>query len=94
MSLGNPAAAESRSALATPALSSSLAEAFGWRGVFFGAAGLMTLMALVMGLVLPRRLPAHRASYPALIASVFALARRHAPLRLTGNCIRAARCPS
>ncbi|MDU9389995.1 MFS transporter [Pseudomonas sp. zfem002] len=62
-------------------LSSTLAEAFGWRGVFFGAAVLMTLMALVMGLVLPRRLPAHRASYPALIASVFALARRHAPLR-------------
>ncbi|MHA6197364.1 MFS transporter [Pseudomonas wadenswilerensis] len=62
-------------------LSSTLAEAFGWRGVFFGAAGLMTLMALVMGLVLPRRLPAHQASYPALIASVFALARRYPLLR-------------
>ncbi|MEE1922473.1 MFS transporter [Pseudomonas sp. 148P] len=62
-------------------LSSTLAESFGWRGVFFGAAGLMTLIALVMGLVLPRRLPTHQASYPALIASVFALARRHGVLR-------------
>lgn len=62
-------------------LSSTLAEAFGWRGVFFGAAGLMTVMALVMGLILPRRVPAHRASYPALIASVFALARRYPLLR-------------
>ncbi|MFD2642377.1 hypothetical protein [Pseudomonas japonica] len=47
----------------------------------------MTLMALVMGLVLPRRLPAHRASYPALIASVFALARRHAASRPPGACL-------
>ncbi|MDR0276267.1 MAG: MFS transporter [Paucimonas sp.] len=62
-------------------LSSTLADAFGWRGVFFGAAGLMTVMALVMGLILPRRVPAHRASYPALIASVFALARRYPLLR-------------
>ena len=62
-------------------LSSTLAEVFGWRGVFFGAAGLMTVMAVVMGLLLPHRLPAHRASYPALIASVFALARRYPLLR-------------
>ncbi|WP_044871682.1 MFS transporter [Pseudomonas sp. LFM046] len=62
-------------------LASTLAEAFGWRGVFYSAAALMTLMALVMGLVLPRRVPAHRASYGALIASVFALARRYTVLR-------------
>ncbi len=62
-------------------ISSTLAEAFGWRGVFFAAAGLMAFMALVMGLLLPRRLPAHQASYAALIGSVFTLARRHAVLR-------------
>lgn len=62
-------------------ISSTLAEAFGWRGVFFGAAGLMAFMALVMGLLLPRRVPTHQASYAALIGSVFTLARRHALLR-------------
>ena len=62
-------------------LSSTLAEAFGWRSVFYGAAGLMVVMALVMGWLLPSRLPAHRVSYPALIGSVFTLARRYAVLR-------------
>ncbi|WEJ74847.1 MFS transporter [Pseudomonas sp. PSE14] len=62
-------------------LASTLAEAFGWRGVFYSAAVLMAVMAVVMGRVLPRRVPAHQASYAALIASVFALARRHAVLR-------------
>ncbi|QEY63148.1 MFS transporter [Metapseudomonas lalkuanensis] len=62
-------------------LASTLTEAFGWRGVFFSAAALMALMALVMGLLLPHRHPAHRAGYVSLIASVFALARRYAVLR-------------
>lgn len=62
-------------------LASTLAEAFGWRGVFYSAAALMALMALVMGFLLPRRVPAHRASYGALIASVFTLARKYAVLR-------------
>ncbi|MDG9882874.1 MFS transporter [Pseudomonas putida CSV86] len=62
-------------------ISSTLAEAFGWRGVFFGAAGLMAFMAVVMGLLLPRRVPTHQASYAQLIGSVFTLARRYAVLR-------------
>ncbi|MCU1720475.1 MFS transporter [Pseudomonas sp. 5P_5.1_Bac1] len=62
-------------------LASTLAQAFGWRGVFFSAAGLMVVMALVMGWLLPRRVPAHRVSYPALIGSVFTLARRYGVLR-------------
>ena len=62
-------------------ISSTLAEAFGWRGVFFSAAGLMAFMAVVMGLLLPRRMPTHKATYAELIGSVFTLARRYAVLR-------------
>ena len=62
-------------------ISSTLAEAFGWRGVFFSAAGLMAFMAVVMGLLLPRRMPTHKATYAELIGSVFTLARRFAVLR-------------
>ena len=63
-------------------LASTLAEAFGWRSVFYSAAALMVVMALVMEWLLPLRVPSHKASYPALIASVFGLARRHALLRV------------
>lgn len=62
-------------------LSSLLVEVFGWRGVFFSAAGLMAVIALITALVLPRRMPTHQATYAALIGSVFALARRHPVLR-------------
>lgn len=66
--------------LARP-LSSLLSEAFGWRGVFFSAAGLMALIACIMAVALPRRMPTHQSSYGELIRSVFALARRHPSLR-------------
>ncbi|AZD80276.1 MFS transporter [Pseudomonas chlororaphis] len=62
-------------------LSSLLAQAFGWRGVFFSAAGLMAVIACVMAVALPRRMPTHQSSYGELIGSVFSLARRHAGLR-------------
>ncbi|MBT2339848.1 MULTISPECIES: MFS transporter [Pseudomonas] len=62
-------------------LSSLLVEVFGWRGVFFSAAALMAVIALITAVALPRRVPAHRASYAALIGSVWALARRHSLLR-------------
>ncbi|WP_371355908.1 MFS transporter [Pseudomonas chlororaphis] len=62
-------------------LSSLLAQAFGWRGVFFSAAGLMAVIACVMAVALPRRMPTHQSSYGELIGSVFTLARRHAGLR-------------
>ncbi|WP_248732771.1 MFS transporter [Pseudomonas sp. MWU13-2517] len=62
-------------------LSSLLSESLGWRGVFFSAAGLMALIACIMAVALPRRMPTHQSSYGALIRSVFALARRHPSLR-------------
>lgn len=62
-------------------LSSLLVDVFGWRGVFFSAAALMAVIALITAIALPRRLPTHQATYAALIGSVFTLARRHKVLR-------------
>ncbi len=66
--------------LARP-LSSVVADHFGWRAVFFGAAGLMLLIALVMAMALPSRRPDHRASYGQLLASLWHLFRREPVLR-------------
>ena len=62
-------------------LSSLLVEVFGWRGVFYSAAALMAVIALITAVALPRRMPTHKATYVALISSVFALARRYPVLR-------------
>lgn len=62
-------------------IASTAVEVFGWRGVFLGAAILMAVIALIMAVALPRRVPGHSASYRQLIASVFGLARRYAVLR-------------
>ncbi|HWH89438.1 MAG TPA: MFS transporter [Pseudomonas sp.] len=62
-------------------LSSLLVEVFGWRGVFYSAAALMAVIALITAVALPRRVPTHKATYVALIGSVFALARRFRVLR-------------
>ncbi|WP_263263468.1 MFS transporter [Pseudomonas sp. RIT-PI-S] len=62
-------------------LSSTVAQTFGWRSIYFIASGLMAVIALVMALALPRRMPTHQASYAALIGSVFTLARRYGVLR-------------
>ncbi len=66
--------------LARP-LSSLIADHFGWRAVFIAAAGLMAAMVLLLALTLPRRVPEHRASYAALMASLVGLLRRHRALR-------------
>ncbi|QXI18221.1 MFS transporter [Pseudomonas hamedanensis] len=62
-------------------LSSLPVEVFGWRGVFYSAAALMAVIALITAVALPRRVPTHKATYVSLIGSVFALARRFAVLR-------------
>lgn len=48
--------------LARP-LSSLVADHFGWRAVFIGAAGVMLAIILLLALTLPQRRPAHKASY-------------------------------
>ncbi|WP_285961551.1 MFS transporter [Pseudomonas tohonis] len=66
--------------LARP-LSSVVADHFGWRAVFFGAAGLMLVIAVVVAVALPSRRPDHRASYGQLLASLWHLFRREPVLR-------------
>lgn len=68
-------------------VSGTIAEHFGWRAVFLVAA----LLAAVIGVLLRMNLPANKPklslSYPALIASMFGLVRKHRLLResaLTG----------
>ncbi|MFK0310178.1 MFS transporter [Pseudomonas sp. NPDC090233] len=66
--------------LARP-LSSLVADHFGWRTVFIGAAGLMLAIILLLALTLPRRVPDHKASYAGLMASLIGLVRQYPVLR-------------
>lgn len=66
--------------LARPA-SSLVADYFGWRMVFIGAAVLMLMIALVVTLTLPKRQPSHRASYGRLLKSLGELFLREPVLR-------------
>lgn len=66
--------------LARP-LSSLVADHFGWRAVFIGAAGVMLAIILLLTLTLPRRVPEHKASYAGLMLSLVGLLRRYPLLR-------------
>ncbi|MFK8251659.1 MFS transporter [Ancylobacter terrae] len=61
--------------LARP-LSSFIAAAIGWHGVFACAAALMLLLALALRLTLPKRHPGSTAGYAALVGSLVPLMRR------------------
>lgn len=66
--------------LARP-ISSVVAGHFGWRAVFGSAAVLMALVTAVLGLTIPRRQPAHQATYFELIGSLGHLVRTMPVLR-------------
>jgi predicted MFS family arabinose efflux permease len=66
--------------LARP-LASLVADHFGWRTVFIGAAGVMLAIVLLLALTLPRRVPEHKASYAQLMLSLLVLLRRYPLLR-------------
>ncbi|RJX74120.1 MFS transporter [Pseudomonas sp. LS-2] len=66
--------------LARP-LSSLVADHFGWRAVFMGAAGVMLAIIGVLAVNIPKRVPDHKASYGQLLASLVTLLRRHPVLR-------------
>ncbi|MDN5519560.1 MFS transporter [Pseudomonas sp.] len=66
--------------LARP-LSSVVADHFGWRAVFIGAAGVMLAIILLLSLTLPQRRPEHKASYAGLMLSLLTLLRRYPLLR-------------
>lgn len=66
--------------LARP-LSSLVAGHFGWRIMFMGAALVMLGIIALLSLLIPRRLPEHRASYTQLMGSLLTLLRRYPLLR-------------
>ncbi|HDS1734701.1 MULTISPECIES: MFS transporter [Pseudomonas] len=66
--------------LARP-LSSLVADHFGWRTVFIGAAGVMLAIIVLLALTLPRRVPEHKASYAQLMASLVSLLKAYPLLR-------------
>ena len=66
--------------LARP-LSSLVADHFGWRAVFIGAAALMLVISMVIGMTMPKWQPTHRASYGQLLMSLGQLFRREPVLR-------------
>jgi predicted MFS family arabinose efflux permease len=63
-------------------LSSLIADHFGWRAVYFTAAGFMVLMGGLLALTLPSHQPAHKTTYIRLIHSLTVLWRAHPALRL------------
>ncbi|BAP45946.1 MFS transporter [Pseudomonas sp. 21LCFQ02] len=66
--------------LARP-LSSLIADHFGWRAVFAMAALIMLLICVVLATTMPKRVPAHRASYGQLLGSLWSLLREQPVLR-------------
>jgi predicted MFS family arabinose efflux permease len=66
--------------LARP-VASLIADAFGWRAVFFASAAVMAGEAVLLRLALPVLRPAASQSYSSLLASLLALPRRQPVLR-------------
>ncbi|MDR6290162.1 putative MFS family arabinose efflux permease [Inquilinus ginsengisoli] len=74
-------------------LASAVADGFGWRAFYAGSGLVMGLLTLVLALRLPRRRPAGRIGYAALIASLWHLLRTETVLRtraLTASLVMAA----
>jgi predicted MFS family arabinose efflux permease len=60
--------------MAARPISSFIAELFSWQAVFFVSAGTMAVLALVLGVALPRRVPTSKLGYGGLLASLGKLA--------------------
>ncbi len=67
--------------LASRAISGVMGEYFGWRIMFYVAAGLMLLIALLNVFFLPDVLPTFKGSYKALMRSLVKLIRKRPDLR-------------
>ncbi|UEG53796.1 MFS transporter [Mucilaginibacter daejeonensis] len=63
-------------------ISGFVGEHFGWRSMFYIAAGLMIMMWLLMLLVVPKVQPDHKGSYSELMRSLITLVKREPKLRL------------
>jgi predicted MFS family arabinose efflux permease len=67
--------------LARPA-ASFVAQAIGWRAIFFGSAGLMAVLMVALALVCPQRRPEAKLSYGPILLSTAKQLRDRRPLRL------------
>ena len=67
--------------LARPA-ASFLAEAIGWRAIFFVSAGLMTALMVALALLCPHRQPDAKLGYGAILRSTLRQVSEHRALRL------------
>jgi predicted MFS family arabinose efflux permease len=63
-------------------LASFIADAAGWRAVFFTSAALMSLVGIALALKLPARKPHGRMTYGAMLASMARMLRGHRQLQL------------
>lgn len=68
--------------LASRVVSGVVGELFGWREMYFAAAGLMVVSAAVVLYVLPDARPNFRGTYAALMKSLLTIVRRYPTLRL------------
>jgi predicted MFS family arabinose efflux permease len=64
-------------------VSGFVADAFGWRSIYVGAAVLDVVLAVLLWRAIPDLEPKARVRYPALIASVFTVIRRERVVRWT-----------
>ena len=64
-------------------VSGFVADAFGWRSIYIGAAVLDVVLAVLLYRAIPDLEPKARVRYPALIASVFTVIRRERIVRWT-----------
>lgn len=67
--------------LARP-LASFMAEAFGWRSVFYLSTGLMAVIGVALAVLLPERRPRAVVPYSEILRSMVRLTRKHRRLRL------------
>ena len=68
--------------LASRVVSGVVGELFGWREMYFAAAGLMVVSAAVVLYVLPDARPNFRGTYAALMKSLLTIVRRYPTLRI------------
>ena len=62
-------------------VSGTVAQQFGWRSMYLGAAGLVAVLAVIMQRRLPAFAPTTDEAYTRLIGSLFGLWKRHVGLR-------------
>jgi len=67
-----------------------ISQYFGWRAVFYIAAGIMLVMWLMIGLFLPEVEPDYKGSYKSLMVSLIDLVKKEPKLRLAA--LRGALC--